>query len=372
MPAPRRLLLSLLPLLASCSAFTTMTSPVGGFAEQRPLPVLGTNLFDWKGMVHCHSYLSHDSKGTFEEIQAACERARTDFVVMTDHQTDASVAEGRRGMLGNTLFLVGCELRTPQGTVIAFPLTRPLRRWMHCAAMVQEAARQGAILLVCHAEMWEDWNVPGLVGAEIVNLHAGAMTANPAYVLGSGLLLPSRFLMENIAIRDPKVFAAWDEQLQLRHPFAPVGGGDAHASIKVLGPLGGTIADYPEVFLTISTHVLARTLDEASIVEAVKLGRTYVSFDVFHEGTGFDFRATQGALVHLPGATVAAAPELTLSVRTPTMGRIELLRDGVVVQQSLDDTLELRAPSEGVYRVVVYTALGSPWLFSSSIKVTAE
>jgi hypothetical protein len=370
MPAFLRLLLSLLPALVSCSAFTTMTGPVGGFRSQRPLPVDGTKLFDWKGMVHCHSYLSHDSKGTFEEIQAACERAHTDFVVMTDHQTDASVADGRRGMLGNTLFLVGCELRTPQGTVIAFPLTRPLRRWMHCAAMVQEAQRQGAILLVCHAEMWQDWNVPGLVGAEIVNLHAGAMTANPAWVLSSGLLLPSRFLMENIAIADPKVFAAWDEQLELRHPFAPVGGGDAHASIKVLGPLGGTIADYPEVFLTISTHVLARSLEEAAIVEAVKLGRTYVSFDVFHEGSGFDFRATQGALVHLPGATVAAAPELTIAVRTPAMGRIQLLKDGAVVVERTGTTLELRAPDAGVYRVVVFTELGAPWLFSSSIRVT--
>lgn len=362
---------SLLALLTSCSAFTTMTGPVGDLPP-RPLPVEGTPYFDWKGMVHCHSYLSHDSEGRFEDIAAACERARTDFVVMTDHQTDASIRDGRREVLGGALFLVGCELRTPQGTIVAFPLQQPLRRWMHCGALIAEAKRQGAIVLICHAEMWKDWNVPGLVGAEIVNLHAAAMTVHPANVLSSSLFLPSRFLMETLAYADPKVLAAWDAQLQITHPFAPVAGGDAHASIRVLGPLGGTIADYPEVFLTVSTHVLARRCDEASIVEAVKAGRTYVSFDVFHEGSGFDFRLVQGGLVHLPGDSVEEAPELVLKVRTPKSGRIRLLRDGVAVREVEGDRLEWPAPGPGIWRVEVRTPFGSPWLYSSSIRVTAK
>lgn len=362
---------SLLVVLASCSAFTAMTGPVGRELP-RPVPVEGTPLFDWKGMIHCHSYLSHDSEGRFEDIAEACERARTDFVVMTDHQTDASIRDGRREVLGGALFLVGCELGTPQGTIIAFPLRQPLRRWMHSGALIAEAKRQGAVVLICHAEKWKDWDVPGLVGAEIVNLHAAATSVSPTTVLGSSLLLPSRFLMENLAFADPEVIGAWDQQLQRTHPFAPVGGGDAHASIKVLGPLGGTIADYPDVFLTISTHVLARRCDEASIVEAVKAGRTYVSYDVFHEGSGFDFRGVQGGLVHLPGDTVEQAPELTLKVRTPTAGRIQLVCDGAVVTEVHGDALEWPTPQPGIWRVQVLTPWGSPWLFSSSIRVTAK
>lgn len=367
--AIRAVSLAAAAVATSCSAVTTMRSPIGGFVAERPLPVAGTPLFDWKGMVHCHSYLSHDSKGTVPEIEAACAAARLDFLVMTDHQTEASIRDGVRGRRGETLFLVGAEIRTPQGTVLAFPLQKPLRRWMSCGALIAEAAQQGAIVTVCHAETWTNWNIPGLVAAEIVNLHAGALTASVPWVLVSGLFLPIRFLMERIAVADPEVFAAWDAQLVRRHPMPPIGGGDAHASIKVFGPLGGTIADYREVFLTVSTHVLAATCDEAAIVDAIRRGRTYVAFDVFHEGHGFDFRATAGTTVHLPGDTIAAAPGLRLSVRTPRSGDIQLLRDGVVVQRATADRLELVDPPPGVYRVQVFTPFQHPWLFSSTIKV---
>jgi len=356
---------------SACSAVTTMRSPIGGFPAQRPLPVAGTALFDWKGMVHCHSYLSHDSKGTIEQIRAACDRARMDFLVMTDHQTDASIADGVRGRLGDTLFMVGAEIRTPQGTVLAFPLQKPLRRWMSCGAMCAEARQQGALVFVCHAESWPNWNIPGLAGAEIVNLHAGALTAPPGWVILSALFLPVRFLMERIAVADPAILRHWDQQLQRQHPFPPVGGGDAHASIRVFGPLGGTIANYDEVFLTVSTHVLAATCDEAAIVDAFQRGRSYVSFDVFHEGSGFDFRAEDGSGVHLPGDTVTASPALRLQVRTPADGDIQLVRDGEVVQRARGDRLELADPAPGIYRVQVYTPFCHPWLFSSTIKVAA-
>ncbi len=358
-------------LLGSCSAVTTMFGPIGGFPAQRPLPVAGTELFDWKGMVHCHSYLSHDSKGTVAEIRAACDRARLDFLVMTDHQTDASIRDGLRGQLGSTCFLVGAEIRTPQGTVLAFPLQKPLRRWMSCGALIAEARQQGALVTVCHAESWSNWNIPGLAAAEIVNLHAGALTASPGWVIASALFLPVRFLLQRIAVADPAILAAWDRQLARHHPLPPLGGGDAHASIRVFGPLGGTIANYNEVFLTVSTHVLAPTCDQAAIVDAIQRGRTYVAFDIFHEGTGFDFRAEDPSGVHLPGATVTAAKGLRLSVHTPRAGDIQLVRDGTVVARADGDSLTLEAPPPGIYRVQVFTPFCHPWLFSSSIEVAA-
>jgi hypothetical protein len=211
--------------------------------------------------------------------------------------------------------------------------------------------------------------VPGLAGAEIVNLHAGATTAGYLGTLGAMVFLPLRWLFERICWRDDRVFTAWDRQLQRQHPFTPIGGNDAHANVRVFGPLGGTIGTYREVFLTLSTHVLAPRLDEASLVEAFRLGRTYVSFDIFGEGAGFDFRAVLGETVHVGGATVAGDPALQLRVQTPAPGRIQLWRDGAVVQEVLGDSLVLTAPPPGTYRVEVRTTGGSPWLFSSSIRV---
>lgn len=334
-----------------------------------PPGVQGTDLFDFKGMVHCHSYLSHDSEGTVAEIAEACERAGTDFVVMTDHQTEASIRDGARGMRGGTLFVVGAEIRTPQGTALAFPLQRPLRRWMHAAALAAEAQAQGAIVLMGHAEQWQDWDLPGLVGVEVVNLHAAARAASPAALLATGLLRPSRALMARLCAPDAETLARWDARLSRAHPFAPVGGGDAHANIQLFGPLGGTVADYPDVFLTLSTHVLAPRLDEDSLVEAIRRGRTYVSFDLHGEGTGFDFRAARGEDLWLPGDSMPAAPDLELRVTTPVAAQIRLLRDGVVAAQTQGTDLRLLAPAPGVYRVEAATSAGEPWILSGSLRV---
>ena len=356
--------------LCGCAALTTMLPSHEESGRAAFARVAGSELLDLKGMVHCHSHLSHDSDGTIEEITAAAKAAGTQFVVMTDHQTPDSIALGQRGEVDGVLFLCGAEIRTQQGTVLAFPLQKPLRRWMHCGALVAEATQQGALVFVGHAEAWKDWSMPGLAGAEIVNLHAGAKTASPAAVLGSALLLPARYLMRTIALRDDAVLANWDAELRRRHPFAPVGGGDAHANIQAFGPLGGTIAGYPEVFLSISTHVLATECSEAAIVEAMRRGRTYVSFDVFGDGSGFDFRGERnGAAPLLPGDSAQDGRGVTLRVRTPKAARIELFCSGQIVATFDGQEGSLQDPPPGVYRVEARTPSGAPWLFSSSIRI---
>lgn len=346
--------------------------PAAAPAPHSLRPVAGTPWLDLKGIVHCHSHLSHDSTGTIQEIAAACRDAHIDLVVMTDHQTDASIQDGVRGMLGDTLFLVGAEVRSPRGTLLCFPLVRPLRHFQHPALLRKEAAAQGGLAFVCHGELWR---VPaaghGLAGAEIVNLHAGAMSANKLGTLATGLFLPMRALCERICWRDERVLADFDAALAVEHPFTPLGGNDAHANFRVFGPLGGTIGTYREIFLTLSTHVLAERLDEASVVAAFAAGRTYVSFDAFGEGAGFDFRAVGGDGVAVAGATVAAAPDLILRITTPAVGRIRLLRDGVVAHERTACTMAVRTVPPGIYRVEVTTTNGDPWLFSGSIRVVA-
>lgn len=226
---------------AGCASLTTM-DPAHVATAPRDRRIAGTDLLDWKGIVHCHGRLSHDSTGTVDEIVEACRECGIDFVVMTDHQTDASIRDGTRGLVGDTLFLVGAEVRSPQGTLLAFPLRTPLRRFQHPALLAKEAAEQGALSFVCHAELWKmPWSGLGLAGVEIVNLHAGAMTAGHVGTLATALFLPLRSLMERICVRDDRVFADWDAELQRVHPFTPVGGDDAHANVRVFGPLGGTI-----------------------------------------------------------------------------------------------------------------------------------
>lgn len=360
-----------LAMLSGCAVVTTVLPPEGP-ARRAPRRVDGTPWLDCKGIVHCHGRLSHDSQGTVDEITAACRDAGVHFVVMTDHQSDASIRDGVRGVVDDTLFLVGAEVRSAQGTLLCFPLVKPLRRFQHPALLAKEAAEQGALAFACHGELWKlPFDGIGMNGAEIVNLHAGAMTASKIGTVATALFLPMRSMCEHICLRDERVLAAWDHALAVTHPFTPIGGNDSHANVRVFGPLGGTIGTYRETFLTLSTHVLASRLDERSLVEAFAQGRTYVSFDIHGDGSGFDFRAIDGSGAHVGGATVAAGPDLVLQVTTPAIGRIQLLRDGREVAAATSGTLSLASPEPGIYRVEVATRAGDPWLFSSSIRVVA-
>lgn len=358
--------------LASCAALTTLDPQPQAKRSDGPVRVAGTELFDWKGIVHCHSHFSHDSDGTLEEILAACVECGIHFVAMTDHQTEESIRDGVRGMRGDTLFLVGAEVRAPQGTLLAFPLLRPLRRWQHVALLAKEAAAQGALTFVCHAETWQaPWEIAELTGAEVVNLHAGATTRGYGGSLATALFLPLRSLLQRICVRDDAIMTAWDRQLARSLPYAPVGGADAHANVQAFGPLGGTIGTYREVFATLSTHVLAERLDEASLVDALRAGRSYVSFDIFGEGTGFDFRGENGGEIVVGGGTIATGAATRLAITAPAAGRIRLFRDGQVAQERTGRELVVTAPAPGVYRVEVATLSGDPWLFSSAIRVAA-
>ncbi len=354
----------------SASACSVFTSIPGAEAARVAHRVPGTQLFDWKGVVHCHSHFSHDSDGTLETIAAAAQAHGIDFVVMTDHQTEASVRDGVRGRVGDTLFVVGAEVGCRKSSLLAFPLQKPLRRFQHPALLVAEAHEQGALVFLCHAERWDDgWDTPGLDGVEIVNLHAGAKAAGAAGTVGTALFLPVRALLERFCQRNPEVFRRWDAELLRGRRLSPVGGNDAHANVRAFGPLGGTIGDYREVFAMLSTHVLAERLDEASLVAALRAGRSYVAFDGFGAGRGFDFRGVSGNSVHLMGDVVSAAPELVLRIRTPSPGIVTLWRDGERFVERTGTAVELHDPGPGVYRVEVQTLDGQPWLFSGAIRV---
>ncbi len=124
----------------------------------------------------------------------------------------------------------------------------------------------------------------------------------------------------------------------------------------------------PEVFRVVSTHVLATRLDRASLVQALRAGRTYVVIDLWRDGSGFAFWADDGTGCHEMGSTVSH--RAVLSVRSPAPAEIRLLRGADVVAVSQGKSLVHRDPRPGVYRVEVRLR-GDPWILSSPILVRA-
>src|SRR5258706_15709512 len=79
----------------------------------RPPPVSARPQHDFRGIIHCHSKYSHDSKGTYEEILAAAKAAKVDFICMTDHppkdDKGLPLREGWTGLHDGVLFIQGAE-----------------------------------------------------------------------------------------------------------------------------------------------------------------------------------------------------------------------------------------------------------------------
>ena len=322
--------------------------------------------------MHCHSYLSHDSKGKVEAIAAACESVGIDFLIMTDHQTPHSVSRGARGVVGKTLFVVGGELRTPDGTLIAFPLRHYVRPKPTTQEVVDDVHSQDALAFVCHAERFQPWGTRGLDGCEVVNLHAAAIAADKPAMLIAGIFSTPRALFEVLCKRPDAILARYDQELAARHPFPLIAGNDAHENIQIFGPLGGTVGTYEELFKVVTTHVLAEKLDEGSLVTAFRRGRTYIAFDLFGDTTGFRCVVEGRGQTFTFGDSVPTGDVVRLVVDVPRTAIVRLYRDGTLVQESVGRQASRAHPEPGVWRVEVALEDGRPWILGSPIWVKPE
>jgi hypothetical protein len=76
---------------------------------------------------------------------------------------------------------------------------------------------------------------------------------------------------------------------------------DAHAKLRLLGFLGGTVDRYRDTFRLLTTHVLARDASQGAILEALHEGRSYLAFEGLAPVAFFRFeRVGAGFALELP------------------------------------------------------------------------
>lgn len=298
---------------------------------------------DLRGVIHCHSHLSHDSRGTPEEIAAAADAVGLDFLIMTDHYTDRGIEQAMRGFHGRTLFLPGAECRKEGKRFLALGIEKPLelrRPWNEIHAQIRE---QGGLLFLDHFEDYgEDLADISFDGIEIHNLHSAAELTNPFLLLLRGLLLPPHAVFPSLCWLHEENLRRWEKALRSR-PVPIVAGNDAHENIRLLGPLGGIVGSYEQLFRTVTTHVWAKDNSREAILDALREGRSYVAFEWLADATGFQV------------TTAEEQGRARCRIFAPQTARIVLRRNGKAVAEShgqwLDAPLDLE---EANYRVEVY------------------
>lgn len=237
-------------------------------------------LRDFRGIIHCHSKYSHDSKGAYEEILAAAKAAKVDFVCMTDHppkdDPGRPLREGWKGLHDGVLFIQGAELKQ---NILALGIKEPVEADGR-QGKIDAIHAQGGLAFVCHPEEVKDWSAfEGCDGMEIYNVHATVTRKmNLKFIAEAQKILKedpehSYTLLQEL---DEQILKKWNE-LNRKRRVVGIAGNDAHQNTK----FGGMQLDpYERCFKFVSTHVLAEELTEDAILKALREGRCYVAFDL--------------------------------------------------------------------------------------------
>ena len=376
---------------------------------------------DYRANLHVHSALSHDSRGTIEEIVAAAKKVGTHILMFTEHPADHYdyFKDGHRGKMDGVLLIPGAET---QG-FLAFP--KESLRGIKTGSPQEFSdlvRRKNGLTFLSHLEERMDWEIRGLTGTEIYNTHADfkdeknlqAALRKPLWLL-SVIDLFRKYPQEAFSsLQDYPVdyLKRWD-QLCEKSPHTGIAANDSHQNVGLVirmidkdkarfeDALGKNLFELPLAALEavsisgkgkkagavlfqarldpyenslrhVGTHLLLKELSEKAVWEALEAGRAYVAFDWLADATGFDFAVRSGKERHEMGSRLTFKPGLKIHARAPLPVKWKLLRQGKIVKENTGRTLAAPIMQPGIYRVEAWLDIaGEPmiWILSNPVYI---
>jgi hypothetical protein len=258
--------------------------------------------------------------------------------------------------------------------------------------------RSRGVLIAAHPLLehreWENMNLPGLNGLEVVNIDSiwrQQWNQSIPTVLWSLLLLPFNPDLAYLRLfKEPnEEIAKWDEQLQKRF-FIGVAGTDARANAIAFANTHIKFPSYSRMFRLFKNHIWLRSeltgelrSDKQKVMDAFSKGQFYFSFDLLGDPTGFEFFAIQKKQDFLPGEPISLSQgsvrlygDLGREIELPH--EVALYRDGQRITTSNRQKFDWVVTQPGAYRVVVRVIPTLPlpdgkvwlnWIYSNSIEV---
>lgn len=376
---------------------------------------------DYRAAIHVHSLLSHDSRATVDEIVTAAKKVGVRVIMFTEHPAPHRdyFKEGHRGMVDGVLLIPGAEYPG----LLAFPKQSvPTGSDADPQARVNAVLKTGGQVFLCHLEERMDWDLKGLTGSEIYNLHADFKDETrliksmrtplgllallpvsrqyPQETMASLMDYPADYLrrydelcqksrLTGIAANDShhnnglKGTVTEDGQLQLVDALGENRGKIDPKKLPLLRPLlaGHGKGDlvfhldldpYERSFRHVCTHLFLKEQTEEAVRKTLVAGRVYVSFEWIADPTGFNFQASRGQHAFDMGSEVPLGTGLVLHSVSPLPARFRLLRNGKEVHSALGRSYEHPVTQAGNYRLEVWVNLAENpqiWILSNPIYV---
>lgn len=346
--------------------------------------------------LHTHSVYS-DGTGTHAEIGEAALKAGIDVVIVTDHNVfisgmDQYYQDNQR----RVLLLIGEEIHDPcrepqKNHLLVFGAGRELAQYAsNPQQLIDQATNLGGLTFLAHPFevslpafgeediSWVDWNIQGYTGIELWN----GFSELKSVIHSKAQAILYAFFPHLIA-RSPSnaVLQKWDELLGKGLHVNAIGGTDAHALRKRLGPIRRVVFPYEFHFHTINTHLIVPTPlsgdlvdDRRMIYHALKRGNAFIGYDLPAPTRGFRFSAQSKESFALMGDTILLNGGITLQIKVPlSQAECRLIRNGKVIKQwKGQQVFTFITNQSGVYRVECYVNfLGRTrgWIFSNPIYV---
>jgi hypothetical protein len=390
---------------------------VNNFQKLRKKSSIITDHKLYRGIMHVHSYRSHDSEGTLNDILPAAKADDIDFIFLTDHPRGNidTIPCGYNGVYNNILIVPGSE---KQG-FDAWPLDSVVIDWsMNKDTIARNIVRNGGIIFYAHPEEEHNWGSPWYQGMEIYNFHADTkdefIIPQLANFIINGRKYP-QWSLRQMFDEQSAILARWDS-LNTRRKIVGFSAVDTHENqniraryiadgrIEWLGPnakvLDTTgvsawnrwllhppdksgwifkwmIDTYKEGFRYITNYVLADTLSMASLAENIKRGHLYTAFMSLGDAGGFIFVCTDqnNRISSIMGDSIELGNVKSFTAFSPLPGQFRLIHNGKIVSMSSYDTYEYNYGDmieTGAYRLEVHIKIRNkdlPWIYSNPIYV---
>jgi hypothetical protein len=338
--------------------------------------------------LHAHTTYS-DGLGSVPQVIDGARRAGARVLILADHDTLQPLRDGWEGYHDGVLVLVGTEIRTDAGYLLALGLPGDFRPHGTAREVVGQVNRAGGLAfaaLSAHPTVpWEDWSIPGLAGLEVANLHslsrqAASLPALPAF--GALLALRRSAAYAMLTPRPRRELDLWD-RLAGEKRMVGLASADAHGHVRV-GRRPLCIPSYEDSFRLVQTHALPTEplsgnpdRDRKLVLDSLREGRCRLVLrePEAAEGFRFGYRSAAGDAIegeeaawHADGRIEAASP----SART----RFRLFCDGQLIGAAEGEAVTFRCPYPGAYRLEAdrYAARSGglllgirPWVYTNPV-----
>jgi hypothetical protein len=390
---------------------------VNEFQKLRKEPASLTKLNTYRGVLHVHSYLSHDSRGTLYDIIPAAKNDSIDFIFLTDHpRSDIDTfPHGYKGFYDGILIEPGSE---KQG-FDAWPLDSAIINWKADKdTIAKNVVSNGGIIFYAHTEEPHNWSNPYYQGMEIYNFHTDTRDEHLLPLIINFIVNGNKYrhwALREVFDEQTSIMAIWDS-LNTKRKIVGFSAADTHENqsirakylkdgrIEWVGP-NADVMDTTEVkfwnrwllqqpdengwifkwmidtyksgFNYITNYVLADTLSVPSLADHLKKGNLYTAFKSLGDAKGFMYYCINqdDSIGGILGDSIKMDQIKTLNAISPLPGRFRLIHDGKTINVSSDDDYQYKWEElieKGAYRIEMHIKLNGkyiPWLYSNPIYI---